>query len=143
MWFNLAKKNHPFDHTAFALGTTINKEVYVRMVLLKIIMEDGFVFFTNLKSKKGQHFNANKNLSMCFYWESIHKQIRIVGKGSVVSKKISDDYFNSRPRGSQIGAWVSKQSSEIPSFDYLKKRKCILKKSLKITRYLDQTIGRV
>ncbi len=122
LWFNLAKKNHPFDHTAFALGTTINKEVYVRMVLLKIIMEDGFVFFTNMKSKKGQHFNANKNLSMCFYWESIHKQIRIVGRGSVVSKKISDDYFNSRPRGSQIGAWASKQSSEIPSFDYLKKR---------------------
>ena len=68
---------------------------------------------------------------MCFYWESIHKQIRIVGKGSVVSKKISDDYFNSRPRGSQIGAWASKQSSEIESFDYLKKREKHFEKKFK------------
>ena len=131
MWFNLAKKNHPFDHTAFALGTTVNKKVYVRMVLLKIILQDGFVFFTNLNSKKGQHFIANNNLSMCFYWESINKQIRIVGKGSVVSKKISDDYFNSRPRGSQIGAWASNQSSEIPSFDYLQKREKHFEKKFK------------
>ena len=59
---------------------------------------------------------------MCFYWESIHKQIRIVGKGSVVSDEISDKYFGSRPRGSQIGAWASDQSSLIKSFSYLKQR---------------------
>ena len=122
LWFALAKKKHPFDHTAFALGTSINNKVYIRMVLLKLILSDGFVFFTNLNSKKGKQFKNNNNLSMCFYWESIHKQIRIVGKGSIVEKKISDDYFSSRPRGSQIGAWASKQSDIIPSANYLKQR---------------------
>ena len=96
MWFNLAKKNHPFDHTAFALGTENKGEPHVRMVLLKLILEDGFVFFTNLNSNKGNHFKKNKNLSMCFYWESIHKQIRIVGKGSIVNDEISDKYFSKR-----------------------------------------------
>ena len=122
MWFNLAKKNHPFDHTAFALGTENKGEPHVRMVLLKLILEDGFVFFSNLNSNKGSHFKRNKNLSMCFYWESIHKQIRIVGKGSIVKDEISDKYFGSRPRGSQIGAWTSDQSSVIKSFGYLKQR---------------------
>ena len=65
-------------------------------------------------------FKNNNNLSMCFYWESIHKQIRIVGKGSIVNDEISDKYFGSRPRGSQIGAWASDQSSLIKSFSQLK-----------------------
>ena len=78
-----------------------------------------------LNSNKGSHFKKNKKLSMCFYWESIHKQIRIVGKGSIVDNKISDKYFNSRPRGSQIGAWASDQSSQIKSFSYLKQREKI------------------
>ena len=109
------KKKYPYDHTAFALGTSDkNNQPHVRMVLLKLILEDGFVFFTNLNSQKGKHFNLNKNLSMCFYWENLNKQIRIIGKGSMIEDKMSDKYFSSRPRGTQIGAWVSKQSSEIP-----------------------------
>ena len=83
------------------------------MVLLKLILEDGFVFFTNLNSNKGSHFIRNKKLSMCFYWESIHKQIRVIGTGRIVDNKISDKYFNSRPRKSKIAAWASKQSSKL------------------------------
>ena len=59
---------------------------------------------------------------MCFYWESINRQVRINGKGKLVSEKDSDNYFAKRPRGSQIGAWASKQSSEIPNSSYLKKQ---------------------
>ena len=78
---------------------------------------------------------------MCFYWESIHKQIRIVGKGSIVNDEISDKYFGSRPRGSQIGAWASDQSSLIKSFSYLKQKRKNLKKSLKVLMFQDQIIG--
>ncbi len=131
LWFNLAKKKHPFDHTAFALGTTNENKAEVRMVLLKLIMEDGFVFFTNLNSNKGNHFKKNNNLSMCFYWESIHKQIRIIGTGSLVDEKISDEYFKSRARGSQIGAWASDQSSKISSFDSLRQKELHFEKKFK------------
>ncbi len=129
LWFNLAKKKHPFDHTAFALGTSDkNNKPHVRMVLLKLILEDGFVFFTNLDSNKGKHFSLNNNLSMCFYWESLNKQIRIVGKGFVIDGAKSDEYFASRPRGSQIGAWVSNQSTKIPSKKFLNKKESEFKK---------------
>ena len=128
LWFSLAKKKHPFDHTAFALGTSDKKnQPHVRMVLLKLILDDGFVFFTNLNSNKGKHFDFNKNLSMCFYWESLNKQIRILGKGVVLDDFKSDEYFASRPRGSQIGAWVSNQSSKINSKKILKKKEAEFK----------------
>ena len=128
LWFNLAKKKYPFDHTAFALATTDNKNPSVRMVLLKLILKDGFVFFTNLHSKKGKHFLINNNLSMCFYWESINRQIRVTGKGKVVDTQMADEYFSSRPRGSQIGAWASKQSSVIASKNILLDREKKYKK---------------
>ncbi len=122
LWYKLAEKSHPFDHTAFALGTSSNKQPHIRMVLLKFVLEDGFVFFTNLNSKKGKHFKLNSKLSMCFYWESINKQIRITGKGKIIDKATSDKYFASRQRGSQIGAWASNQSSVIPNENFLRQR---------------------
>ena len=121
-WFNLAKKDKSIDPTAFALGTVLNNSPNIRMVLLKYIKPGGFIFFTNLNSLKGRSFQKNPNLSMCFYWESINRQVRINGKGKLVSEKDSDNYFAKRPRGSQIGAWASKQSSEIPNSTYLKKK---------------------
>ena len=72
-------------------------------------------FFTNIESNKGRQFMSNKNLSMCFYWESLNKQIRISGRGSIIDSVSSDKYFSSRPVGSQIGAWASNQSNEIKS----------------------------
>ena len=89
------------------------------MVLLKKILPDGFVFFTNIKSNKGKHFKSNSYLSMCFYWENLKKQIRIVGRGKICDERDSDDYFSTRLRGSQIGAWASKQSTEIKNRSYL------------------------
>ena len=128
LWFNLAKKKYPFDHTAFALATTYRDKPFIRMVLLKLILKDGYVFFTNLESEKGKHFSHNNNLSMCFYWESINRQIRIIGKGKIINDKDSDDYFASRPRGSQVGAWASKQSKVIPSKKYLMDREKLFTK---------------
>ena len=121
-WFNIAKRKYEFDHTAFALSTCDNRKPYVRMVLLKKIVKDGFIFFTNLESNKGKQFQKNNNLSMCFYWESLKKQIRISGKGILISDKESDTYFLSRPRKSQLGAWASKQSSVIKSRGELMER---------------------
>ena len=90
-WFRLAKKEYPFDHTAFNLSTSINNKPYSRMVLLKKILPDGFIFFTNLNSNKGKQFKSNSNLSMCFYWDNLKKQIRIVGKITPEKVKILQD----------------------------------------------------
>tara|TARA_B100001057_G_scaffold450950_1_gene493476 strand:+ start:629 stop:1204 length:576 start_codon:yes stop_codon:yes gene_type:complete len=115
-WFSFAKSKSIQDPTAFALATVDRKnQPHVRMVLLKEITKNGFIFFTNLNSKKGKHFLENNKLSMCFYWHSINRQIRIVGKGRVIPERQSDKYFSSRLRGSQIGAWASDQSSVIVS----------------------------
>lgn len=83
-----------------------------RIVLLKEL-DHGFVFFTNYESDKGQELESNPNASLTFFWAEIERQVRIVGKVSKISQKESDDYFFSRPYGSQIGAWASPQSKEI------------------------------
>lgn len=122
-WYKFAKNNFVGDHTAFALGSSdIYNRPSVRMVLLKIILNDGYVFFTNLNSKKGSHFRSNQKLSMCFYWDNLKRQIRINGDGIVIPDKMADDYFNTRPRGSQIGAWASEQSQVLASRAVLKKK---------------------
>ena len=118
-WYKDAEKNYPFDHTAFNLSTSFKNKPYSRMVLLKKILPDGFVFFTNINSNKGKHFKSCNDLSMCFYWENLKKQIRVVGKGRICDENESDEYFSTRVRGSQIGAWASKQSSQIVSRKYL------------------------
>ena len=122
-YFNMAKNKKVEDPTAFALGTCDSAgKPHVRMVLLKKITEGGFIFFTNIGSGKGKQFLNNNNLAMCFYWHSIDKQVRITGRGKIISEKESDKYFSSRPRESQIGAWASKQSSKINSReDFIKK----------------------
>ena len=121
-WFKLVKDKKIQDPTVFALATSDQKkQPHVRMVLLKYIHNDGFIFFTNLKSNKGKQFLKNNKLSMCFYWESIDRQIRVSGNGEIVENNQSDSYFESRPLGSKIGAWASKQSSEISSRSQLTK----------------------
>lgn len=122
-WFSIVKKKKSEDPTAFALGTVDeNLQPQVRMVLLKKIDNHGFTFFTNINSGKGKQFLRNKKLSMCFYWESIDRQIRITGEGEFIPDKDADEYFLSRARGSQIGAWASNQSSA------MKSRKTFIKK---------------
>ena len=110
-WFNEAKKTEINDPNALALGTADKSGVpNVRMVLLKGFSDKGFVFYTNLNSKKSGDLKNNPNASMCFHWKSLLRQIRIVGKIYPVDSEEADEYYNSRAYGSRIGAWASQQS---------------------------------
>jgi len=86
-----------------------------RMVLLKGYSKEGFVFYTNLESKKGSELKENPKAALCFYWEAIDKQVRIEGNVEMVANKEADTYFDSRPLKSRIGAWISKQSQPMES----------------------------
>ena len=90
-----------------------------RMVLLKRISEEGFVFFTDYKGNKGKQISAFPHVALTFWWAKTNKQIRIEGECSKVSEKENDEYFSSRPRGSQISASVSLQSQELESYESL------------------------
>jgi pyridoxamine 5'-phosphate oxidase len=111
-WFEEAKKTEINDPNALALGT-VSKEAIpsVRMVLLKGFDKNGFVFYTNLNSQKGNEIKNNPNASMCFHWKSLLRQVRIVGTLKLVDEKVADDYYSSRAYESRIGAWASKQSN--------------------------------
>lgn len=85
-----------------------------RIVLLKGLTEKGFVFFTNYQSRKGQELASNQWASLTFFWPELERQVRIEGSTELVSAQQSDAYFHSRPRSSQIGAWASPQSQQIP-----------------------------
>ena len=111
-WFDEAKKKEINDPNALALGTASKTGVpSVRMVLLKGFDKNGFVFYTNLNSQKGNELRDNPNATMCFHWKSLLRQIRIVGTLKLVDDKTADDYYNTRTYESRIGAWASKQSS--------------------------------
>ena len=119
-WFNEAKKTEINDPNALALATVGEKGIpSVRMVLLKDFNKDGFVFYTNLNSQKGNELKENPNAAMCFHWKSLLRQIRIIGKVSLVSDQIADEYYSSRAYESRIGAWASKQSEKLNSRDQL------------------------
>jgi pyridoxamine 5'-phosphate oxidase len=85
------------------------------MVLLKLWDNSGFVFFTNYESRKAEEIDANASVALLFYWQTLQRQIRIEGKAEKVSTQESLKYFTTRPRGSQLGAWCSAQSSVISS----------------------------
>jgi pyridoxamine 5'-phosphate oxidase len=111
-WFEEAKKSEINGANAFALGTVDkNSHTSVRIILLKDFNNEGFVFYTNLNSDKSKAIKESPNISMCFHWKNLLRQVRIVGAASQVSDKEADDYFYSRPYGSKIGAWASDQSS--------------------------------
>ena len=119
-WFNEAKKTEINDPNALALATVGKNGIpSVRMVLLKDFNEKGFVFYTNLNSRKSNEIKSNPNASMCFHWKSLLRQVRITGKLSNVSDAEADSYFNSRSFGSRIGAWASNQSNVLESRDEL------------------------
>ena len=111
VWLREAEKQEPNNPNAVALATA-NKDGQpsVRMVLLKAIDNNGFVFFTNLKSKKGDELIKNPRASLCFHWKSLARQVRVEGTVALVNEKEADEYFITRSRLSRIGAWASKQS---------------------------------
>jgi len=112
-WYDLAIETEINDPNAMTLSTISNNRPSSRVVLLKSHDEKGFVFYTNSNSKKGKSISENNNIALNFHWKTQNRQIRIEGQAKIVSSEIADSYFNSRPRGSQIGAWSSSQSTEL------------------------------
>jgi pyridoxamine 5'-phosphate oxidase len=107
-------------HNAAAFATAGNdQQPTVRMLLLKDVDAGGFLFYTNLESRKARQLSDNPRASACFWWPRLQRQVRIEGSIERVSDHEADEYFASRPRGSQIGAWASHQSSELASRDEL------------------------
>jgi pyridoxamine 5'-phosphate oxidase len=114
-WFAEARASEPNDPNAMALATaTPSGAPSVRMVLLKDHGEDGFVFYTNLASRKGAELGANPHAALLFHWKSLRRQVRIEGRVEEVSAAEADAYFASRGRDSQLGSAASDQSRPLP-----------------------------
>src|SRR6202521_5782739 len=110
-WFAEAKAHEPNDPEAMALASVDAQGLPdVRMVLLKHVDHEGFVFYTNLESAKGEELAANPRAALSFHWKSLRRQVRVRGPVTSVSDAEADAYFATRPKDSQIGAWASRQS---------------------------------
>ena len=115
-WLAKAAETEPNDPNAMSLATVGADGIPdVRIVLLKGVSQDGFVFYTNGESAKGQQLSETGQAALCFHWKSWHRQIRVRGAVRPVSAATSDAYFAQRARGSRIGAWASKQSHIVVS----------------------------
>jgi pyridoxamine 5'-phosphate oxidase len=115
-WLNDAKASEINDPNAVSLATVDEMGLpNVRMVLLKDFDSRGFVFFTNFESQKGTEILAQKKAAMCFHWKSLRRQVRLRGEVEQVSDEEADAYYQTRPIGSRIGAWASKQSRPLES----------------------------
>jgi pyridoxamine 5'-phosphate oxidase len=111
------------EPTAFALGTvSADGQPSVRMLLIKHADDRGFVFYTNLESRKGRELSATGKAALCFHWQPLEIQVRVEGPVERVSDEEADAYFASRARGSQIGAWASRQSEPIATPGDLERR---------------------
>lgn len=109
-WLNEAIKYELKEPNAMVLSTVRENKPKSRIVLLKQILNDKFIFFTNYNSNKGKEIEQNPNVCLTFFWEELQKQIRVEGIAKKSSRKISDEYFSMRTKESQIAAWVSNQS---------------------------------
>ena len=119
-WLSEAEKNEIRDPNAMQLATVSkNGMPSVRTVLLKDIIDTSFVFYTNYESRKSNEINETAKGAICFYWKSLNRQVRLTGSINKVSDQVSDKYYQSRSRGSRIGAWASKQSRELESREVL------------------------
>ncbi len=122
-WFADASGSEPNDANAASLATVdVNGMPNARIVLVKAIGRDGFVFYTNLESTKGQELLGTKKAALCFHWKTLGRQVRARGTVRQVSDETADAYFASRPRGSRIGAWASLQSRPLETDDALHRR---------------------
>lgn len=123
IWFQEAVSADILEPNAMVLGTSDNNgKVFQRTVLLKAFDEKGFVFYTNYKSRKADQILQNPNVSLLFPWYALERQVSITGKVEKVSLEESIKYFLSRPKGSQLGAWVSHQSKVITSRSILESK---------------------
>ena len=110
-WFEEARAAQPHMPEAMTVSTCLNNAVSSRVCLLKEFDERGFVFFTNYSSRKGAQISENPRVALCFHWPALERQVRIEGAAVKTTEEESDAYFATRPRGSQLGAWASNQSS--------------------------------
>ena len=122
-WFAAAMASEPADANAMTLATADRDgRPSARMVLLKRHGADGFTFYTNLSSRKAEELKANPHAAILFHWKSLRRQIRIEGSVSLVDAAQADDYFATRSRESQLGAWASDQSRSLASRAELESR---------------------
>ncbi|MBL8188288.1 MAG: pyridoxamine 5'-phosphate oxidase [Acidobacteria bacterium] len=119
LWFEEAMRAEQPDVEAMTLSTISDGRISARIVLLKGFDARGFVFFTNYQSRKSRDLAAHPMAALTFYWHTLNRQVRIEGAVKKVSRQESEDYFRTRPRGSQIGAWASPQSDELTSREIL------------------------
>ncbi|MGH7594767.1 MAG: pyridoxamine 5'-phosphate oxidase [bacterium] len=118
--FEQAKKAvHPEPSAVILATASTDGKPSARVVLLKGFDERGFIFYTNLESRKGRELRANPHAALCFYWPPLYQQVRVEGRVEQVSDTEADAYFATRPRGSQIGAWASTQSASLTSREQL------------------------
>jgi pyridoxamine 5'-phosphate oxidase len=122
-WFHEALAANFHEPNAMTLATaTPDGRPSARVVLLKGFDERGFVFYTNYEGRKSQELEANANCALVFYWGELERQVRVEGRASRVSETESDEYFGSRPRGSRLGAWASRQSRPVGGREVLEER---------------------
>ena len=122
-WFAKAKASEPNDPDAMALATAgADGHPHVRMVLLKEHGPDGFVFYTNEQSAKGDQLRENARAALLFHWKSLRRQVRVEGPVETVSDSDADEYFATRARDSQLGAWASWQSRPLDARETFEKR---------------------
>jgi len=121
-WFEFAKTNDIIEPNAMILSTLSKNSINSRTVLLKDITDEGFVFFTNYTSVKGNDIRENDNVSSVFLWKKIEKQVIIKGSATKIKAEDSIKYFNSRPRKSKIAAWASLQSTKLNDSNDLAER---------------------
>jgi pyridoxamine 5'-phosphate oxidase len=131
IWMDAAKEGEIKEPNAMVLSTVNDGKPSARVVLLKGFDDNGFVFYTNYQSHKAAEIAQNANAAITFFWDALERQVRIEGTIQKVSAADSDDYFHSRPRQSQIGAWVSNQSSVIPNREVLEEKNAMLKAKFK------------
>lgn len=123
LWYKQACETDIKYPNAMSLSTVSERGTPVlRTVLLKMFDENGFVFFTNYESRKARHIENNPNVAILFLWDILERQVTITGKAAKVSTAESLKYFSTRPRGSQLGAWISDQSSVISSRKLLEQK---------------------
>lgn len=119
-WFKEALDTKTGEPNVMTLATATKEGVpSARIVLLKGVSEEGFCFYTNYNSHKGQELQENPNVSLVFFWEALERQVRIQGMAYPMTEAQSTEYFQSRPKGSQIGAWASPQSQVLDDRDIL------------------------
>jgi len=129
-WFRNADESETVEETNAMTIATIGKDGYPksRVVLLKKITWEGFVFYTNYSSEKGTAIQENNNICLSFFWPALEQQIIIKGKAEKLAENLSDGYFESRPDGSKLGAWASNQSSVVNSREALEENLSSLEK---------------